>query len=301
VAVAVAAALAWTAVVGFGVVQLSASWSVLAGIAGLIALGLAIRGYPLVGIAGLLAAVACWGFVTRPVVPASFSDVVGVLRLVGENLAFAGPLLIAFLAAMWVDGRRAAVAAVRAALAQRWVGINRGDPEPQLPALEEIPAARFYALPDGRRCSHAVAAGKRVALVGSTVWPRGQYTLRRHEIQRNERSYVPGTGDVDAVFEDLRAWTARLASANATCQAFLVVHPASERLTDAVRIELPQLDGVHVLPAEKFAEDVGAFLAVQPNRIDIALTELLLKALPASVDLEPETTSYRVGAQPGIG
>jgi len=280
-AVVVAAALL-AGVAGHGTTRLDAAWSVLAGVAGLTGMALALAGLPLPGGAALLAAVACWGFVTRSLVPESlvpdsFGELGGVAAFVAGNLAFAVPLVAGFVAAGWTDGRRVASAGVRAAVgARRWFGVNRGEPEPQLPALEQIPAARFFALPGGR-CSHLVTAGRRVALVGATVWPRGEYSVVGNEIARNGRAFRPGTDDVDGVVDDLRAWAERLGPAGATCRAFLVVHQASERLTDTVRLAVPVIGGVQVVTAADFVEAAGAFFAAEPNTLSIPVLEPLLE------------------------
>jgi hypothetical protein len=277
-----AATLAWCPAVGFGVLQVNPSWSALAAIFGVAGLALALRGYPLVGSGALLVAVACWGFVCRRLVPESIGDLAGDAKLIGANLAFVVPLVAGFLAGIWVDGRRTAAAALRTAMGgRRWFGVNRGEPEPQLPALEAIPSARFFALPEGR-CAHLVAAGRSVALVATTVWPRGEYTVAGNRILRNGRPFAPGTDDVDGVVDDLRAWAGRLAATGATCRAFLVVHPASERLTDAVRMSLPLLDGVQVVPAPEFAEAVGGFLAARPHLLDARVLEPLVALYPGN-------------------
>jgi hypothetical protein len=271
----VLAGLAWLLVTGYGLLEVDAAWAGLAALGGVGALALAWRGFPLVGIAALIAAVACWGFVSRGFLPESAGDLMGVAKLIVGNLAFVVPLVVAVVAASWVDGRRTAHAAIRAGTTQRWYGVNRGESEPQLPALEDIPAARFFALPEGR-CSHLVVAGRRVAVVGATVWPRGEYTVGGNEILRNGRPFVPGTDDVDGTVDDLRTWRGRLSAARPVCEAFLVVHPSSERMSDTVRVSVPELDGVHVLSADEFVEVAGSFLAAEATSIDVDVMELLL-------------------------
>lgn len=279
-----AAAVTVLTVTGFGAARLDAPWSVLAGLAGLGGLALVLRGFPLPAVPVLLLAMACWGFVSRSLVPGSLGDPGGLARLVAGNLAFAVPLVAGFLAGGWADGRRAARAAVDDRLGdQRWFGVNRGEPEPQLPGLEQIPSTRFFALPTGA-CSHLVVAGRRVALVGTTVWPRGEYSVATNEIVRNGRSFTPGTDDVDGVVDDLRSWMARLGPVGVSGRAFLVVHPASERLTDTVRIGVPLLEGVQVVAADEFLEVAGGFLAAEPHTVDVevmaALVDLCTPADP---------------------
>jgi hypothetical protein len=288
----VASAATTVCVVAYAAVRLDAPWSVLAGIAGLGGLALALRGFPLPAVLALLVAVACWGFVARDLVPDSWGQVGGLARLIGGNLALAVPLAAGFLAAGWVDGRRTAQAAVREALGgRRWFGVNRGDPEPQLPGLERIPSAHFFALTAGQS-SHLVAAGRRVVLVATTVWPRGEYGVERNEVVRNARPYRPGTDEIDGVVDDLRTWAALLRPAGATCRAYLAVHPASERLTDRVRLALPPIEGVHVVAADDFLEAAGGFLAAEPHTIQVDVMQRLAKL---------RTDDQGVGAQPGMG
>jgi hypothetical protein len=259
----------WVAVVGYGAVRLDAAWSALAGVLGLGGLALVLRGLPLPAAPVLLAAVACWAFVARGWVPDSAGDLAGASRLVAGSLAFAAPLVLAAFAAVWADGRRSARATVEEGLGgRRWFGVNRGDPEPQLPALEQVPSALFFALPSGQ-CSHLVVAGRRAALVATTVWPRGEYGVEGNQVVRNGRPYSPGTDEVDGTVDDVRRWQRRLAPVGATCRAFLVVHPASGRLTDTIHVELPAVEGVQALAADQFVETVGAFLAADANEISV--------------------------------
>ncbi|GIJ69265.1 hypothetical protein [Virgisporangium ochraceum] len=274
----------WVLVVGYGAVRLDPAWSALAGLLGLGALALVLRGLPLPAAPVVLAAVACWAFVARDWVPESAGDLAGAARLVAGCLAFAVPLVLAGFAAIWADGRRTARAAVEKGLGgRRWFGVNRGDPEPQLPALEQVPAALFFALPSGQS-SHLVVAGRRAALVATTVWPRGEYGVEKNQVVRNGRPYSPGTDEVDGTVDDVRRWQLRLGPVGATCRAFLVVHPASGRLTDTVRVDLPPVEGVQVLAADRFVEEVGAFLAADANEIAVdvllSLTDLYTQPEP---------------------
>jgi hypothetical protein len=261
------ATVLWMLVVGYGAVRLDAAWSGLAGVLGLGGLALVWRGLPVPAAPVLLAAVACWAFVAREWVPDSAGDLGGAARLIAGSLGFAAPLVLAAFAAVWADGRRTARATVESGLGgRRWFGVNQGDPEPQLPALEQVPAALFFALASGQS-SHLVVAGRRVALVATTVWPRGEYGVEGNQVVRNGRPYRPGTDEVDGTVDDVRRWRRRLAPVGATCRAFLVVHPASGRLTDTVHVELPPVEGVQVMAADRFVEDVGAFLAADANQI----------------------------------
>jgi hypothetical protein len=287
----------WVLVVGYGAIRVDTVWSGLAAVLGLAALALLVRGLPLAAVPLLLMAIACWAFVGRGWVPASAGDLPGIVRLIAGNVAFAVPLVFSCAAAVWADVRRSARAAVCAGLGgRRWFGVNRGDPEPQLPALEQVPSALFFALPEGQ-CSHLVVAGRRAALVATTVWPRGEYGIEGNRVmRRNSRSvaeggekgrpYAPGTDEVDGAVDDVRRWRHELAPVGVTCRAFLIVHPASGRLTDAVHIDLPAVEGVQVLPAGSFVETVGGFLAADAQVIDVDVVS----------ELE---WWYRVPAEPG--
>lgn len=259
----------WVVVVVYGAVRLDAAWSGLAGVLGLAALALLMRGLPLVALPAVLAAVACWAYVSRGWVPDSAGDLLGVGRLIAGNVAFAVPLVLGCVAAVWADVRRSSRAAVVEGLGgRRWFGVNRGDPEPQLPALEQVPSALFFALPEGQ-CSHLVVAGRRAALVATTVWPRGEYGVDGNRVVRNGRAYTPGTDEVDGTVDDVRKWQGSLAPVGATLRAFLVVHPASGRLTDTIHVDLPPVEGVHVVAADSFVETVGGFLAADAQVIDV--------------------------------
>lgn len=263
------AGVLWVAVVGYGAIRLDAVWSGLAGLLGLGGLALLLRGLPVPAAPVLLAAVACWAFVARGWVPDSAADLAGMARLIAGNLAFAAPLLLAGFAAVWADGRRSASATVADGLGgRRWFGVNQGDPEPQLPALEQVPSALFFALADGQ-CSHLVVAGRRAALVATTVWPRGEYGVEGVRVVRNGRPYGPGTDEVDGAVDDVRRWQRRLAPVGVTCRAFLTVHPASGRLADTIHVELPLVERVQVLAADQFVETVGAFLAADAQEIAV--------------------------------
>ncbi|GIJ45690.1 hypothetical protein Val02_25760 [Virgisporangium aliadipatigenens] len=271
------AGLAVLAITGYGVARWDLAWSLLAALAGIAALVTAARGWPLVAFAGLLVGVVCWSFVARSMVPEAW-DLAGIVRLVLGNLAYAVPTICGIVAGTWTDARRSARDSVRVVAERRWFGLNRRESEPQLPALEKIPAARFFALPDGR-CGHLVVAGRRVALVGATVWPRGEYDIGGNEVRRDGRPFAPGTDDVDAVVDDLRTWAERLTPVGATLRAFLTVHPASERPGDAVHLDIPEVEGVRVVATERFVEEAGEFLAAEPNLLSVPVLEALLPLL----------------------
>jgi hypothetical protein len=282
--------LAWLLVVAYGFDNLHLAWTLLAFLAGGGGIALTVRGYPVPGGAVLLGAVIAWGLATRDLVPQAATDILGDLALFGSNLAFAAPLQLAFLGALRIDARRSAQAQVRAMADERrwWGGENggqnggeRGDREPRLAVLEAIPSTRFFAVPAGI-CTHLVVAGRRAALVGATVWPKGDYTTDGTDMLRNGRFFGPGTDDVAAAMADARTWARRFADTPVTCRTFLVVHPASDRLTDEVRLGLPASDRpehAEVLPADAFAEIAGEFLMHEPYRIDVQVMQLLMDKL----------------------
>ncbi|HYU83408.1 MAG TPA: hypothetical protein VEK80_01270, partial [Kribbellaceae bacterium] len=218
------------------------------------------------------------------------TDILGDLRLFGWNLAFAAPLLLAYLGALRVDARRSAQAQVRSlADEQRWWGGER-DHDPRFGVLEAIPSTRFFAIP-GKICTHLVVAGRQVALVGTTVWPRGAYTNDQADMLRNGRFFGPGTDDVAALMVDARTWVKRLAEAPVTCRAYLVVNPASDRSTDEIRLALPTTELTELVHADRFGEVVGEFLMHDPYRIDVQVIQLLMDKLGESVEPVRETAA----------
>jgi hypothetical protein len=257
-------------------------WSLAALVAGAAGLALALRGRSMIGLLPVLAGAAGWGMATGGKVPASFSDIGGDLKVVGWNVVFAVPLLAAYGCATWVDSARYARDRVRGALGERrWCGgADVPDAEPTITALETIPSARFFALPDGS-CAHLVVAGRRTALVRATVWPRGEYTGNDlGEIHRNGRIFSHGSDDFNGVMADVRKWTERLEGVAPGPVGFLVVHPASEREGEAVTIDIPLTRGVQVLTAAQFVTIAGEYLAADPYRLDVAMTERLAEHLP---------------------
>jgi hypothetical protein len=229
-------------------------------------------------------------------VPDSAGDLAEVVRLIAGNVAFAVPLIFGCGAAVWADMRRSARSAVENGLGgRRWFGVNRGDPEPQLPALERVPSALFFALPEGQ-CSHLVVAGRRAALVATTVWPRGEYGVEGNRVVRNGRPYAPGTDEVDGAVDDVRRWRHELAPVGVTCRAFLVVHPASGRLNDTVHVELPAVEGVQVLAADGFVETVGGFLAADAQVIDVDVLTQLERLYRDPAAPGPDTSSSHLDA-----
>jgi hypothetical protein len=120
-----------------------------------------------------------------------------------------------------------------------------------------------------------------VALIRSTVWPRGAYTVAETgEVQRNGRIFVHGADDLRGAVADAGAWTERLGSAASTVTGFLVVHPSSDRPGDLVDIDVAATGGVRVITAKEFVAVAGDFLAAEPYRLDVALTERLGERLP---------------------
>jgi hypothetical protein len=278
IALAALAGVVWLAVLAYGLDHLPIVWTLVAFGAGAAALALALRGYPIPGAVPLIGAVLAWGLSTRDIVPQSATDIVGDLLLFGWNLAFAAPLLLVFFGSLRVDSRRSARDQVRqVADDQLWRG-ERGENEPQLGDLAAIPSARFFAL-SGEICTHLVVAGRRVALIGATVWPKGDYTNEQTEVLRNGRFFGPGTDDVAALMADARTWTKRFAGSLVSCRAYLVVHPSSDR--DDVRLALPTTDIAEILHGREFAEVVGEFLMREPYRIDVPVIQLLTSALRA--------------------
>jgi hypothetical protein len=276
------AALGWIAVVAYGVFRLDVLWSLVALVAGGGALALGLRGRSIVGLVPVLAGAAAWGMATVGQAPASPTDIVGDLRLVVWNALYAAPLLVAFGFATWLDATGSARDRVRAVLADRrwWGGPDAPDAEPRVAELEDIPSARFFQLTTGS-CPHLITAGRRVALIRSTVWPRGAYTATAAgEVHRDGRHFIPGAGDLSGVVADVRTWIERLEPETATVAGFLVVHPASGRPGDRVEIDIPQTGGVQVVTAEEFLAAADGFLTAEPYRLDVALTERLGEHLP---------------------
>ncbi|GEM_PF-6005278 len=249
---------------------LRAGWVVLAGCAGVGALALALRGAPFVGLAPLALAGLSWGMATGNQVPASAGDVLGDARLLGWNLGFAASLLLAYVAAVWVDARWHAYRRVRTAVQERrWWGRTPGERERQLGLLEVIPSVRFVMAPDD---TCLALAGTRVAVLRSAQWPSGTYEIANTEgVLRNGRPYAPGSDDVSAVAADLTAWSEWLGDTGAQCRGFVVVHPASARARDEVRLDVPAQGRIRVLPAEDLVEDIGGFLAGDPYGVDLVV------------------------------
>jgi hypothetical protein len=311
-----AAGLAWLLVVAYGFDHLPLLWTLAAFLAGGGGLALTIRGYPVPGAIALVAAVVGWGLATRDLVPQSAIDILGDLRLFGWNLAFAAPLLPAYLGALRIDARRSAQAEVRSMVEKRrWWGDEagghrghgeqsghgerggHGEPEPRLGVLEAIPSVRFFAVP-GKICTHLVVAGRQVAVVGSTVWPRGDYTNDQADVLRNGRFFGPGSDDVTALMTDSRTWVRRFTETPVTCRAFLVVHPASERSTDEVRLALPRTEHAELVHADAFAEVVGELLMREPYRIDVQVIQMLVEQLGERDAPQPESSPASAGRAP---
>jgi hypothetical protein len=266
-----APALAWLLAVAYGFDHLPLVWTLIAFLAGGGGLALAVRGFPIPGALAVLGGVLGWGLATRDLVPQAATDILGDLRLFGWNLAFATPLLLSYLGALRVDARRSAQAQVQAIADDRRY---RSATHDGLAVLEVIPSARFFAVP-GKICTHLVAAGRQVTLVGTTVWPRGEYTNDQTDVLRSGRFFGPGTDDVAALMTDIRTWVKRFAETQATCRAFLVVHPASERATDEIRLALPTTEHAELVHADRIGEVIGEFLMREPYRIDVPVIQLV--------------------------
>lgn len=289
-ALMVLAALITLAVAGYGIVEIDLLWAICAVLAGAGMLFLTLRGFPLFGVLPLLAAGVAWGLAMRVWLPGSWTDILGVLKFIGGNLAFVAPLVGTYLAAIALDSRRVSRAAIEEAVSgRRWWG-EPSDVLPQLAELEAIPAVRFFAL-SGADCSHVVAAGRRVALTRPTVWPRGSYTLdRAGQVQRDGRPFANGSDDLDRLAASVRSWQGRLKGVDATVRGFLVVAPPRDDFGDAVVIEVAPAGNSEVTHSHEFADAAGAWLAVEPYRVDLALTERLLKLrapAPAEKQLAP--------------
>jgi hypothetical protein len=272
-----APALGWLAVMTYGMVRFDLLWGLAALAAGVGALALGLRGRAVIGLLPVLVGAVAWGLATGGQVPASHSGLAGLARLVGWNVLYAVPLLITYQLAAGLESAVSARDRVRAALSGRrwWGAVDVPDAEPNITALEAVPAARFFQL-DGGPCPHLVTAGRRAALIRSTVWPRGAYTATAAgEAQRNGRAFLPGREDLNGMVVVVRTWAERLQPAARDVAGFLVVHPASGRTGDRVELDIPETGGVRLVNAEEFAVVVGEFLAAEPYRLDVPLAERL--------------------------
>jgi hypothetical protein len=291
VALTVLASIVWLAVVAYGVLKLDPLWSAAAVVVGAGGLALALRGRSVIGLLPVLLGAGAWGMATGDKVPDSFSNISGDLWLVAWNVVYAVPLLIAYGFATWVDSSRYARDRVAAVLGdRRWFGnADVPDAEPGIAVMETVPSARFFQLAGGSS-PHMVTAGRRVALIRSTVWPRGEYTATDvGEVHRNGRIYANGSDDLNGMLADMRTWAERLESVAPHGMGFLVVHPASGRPGDKVDIDIPETRGIQVISADQFVPVVGEYLAGEPYRIDVALTERLGEYLPIFEPAEDET------------
>ncbi|MDT5036048.1 MAG: hypothetical protein QOE03_1233 [Micromonosporaceae bacterium] len=282
VTVTALAGVGWLAAVGYGVAALDPMWSVAALVIGVVGLAVAVRGHPLLGLIPVLAGAAAWGMATGGKVPPTFPDLPGDVRLVGWNVLYAVPLLLAYGGVTWVDAVRYARDRVAEAIGgRRWIGVaDLPDAEPNLTTMEAVPSARFFQLSDGS-CPHLVTAGRRLALIRATVWPGGSYTSTDvGEVLRNGRVYANGSDDLNGVVADVRTWSERLGTVPCVEFGFLIVHPASGRPGDRVDVDLPISRNVRVVPADRFVAILGEFLAEEPYRLDVDLTERLGEYLP---------------------
>jgi hypothetical protein len=275
-ACALAAGTGWLAAIVLGFVELRPLWVALALVAGLAALAAGVRGFPLAGLLPVVLGVVAWGFATGDQVPGAATDVPGDLRLLGWALAYAAPLLVAYVSAVTVDARNAGIARVGAATARgRWWGGDLGGERPALlRELEAIPSAQFVVVPDDS-LPYLVVAGRRVALVQSTVWPRGRYALAADgEVLRDGRTYAQGGEDVAEMAADVRAWAERLDGAE--CRGFVVLQEIGGPDDLAVA---GGHDTVRVVRSDGFAEVVGGYLSADAHRIDVGVMERLDESL----------------------
>ncbi len=267
-----------------GSAGLRVGWVVLAAVAGIGALALALRGSPLVGLVPLALGGLAWGLATGDQTPASAGDIPGLARLVGWNLAYAVPLLLAYVAAVWVDARWHLYRKVRSGVLGRrwWLPPERaqapdGVSRQWLGLLEAIPSARFVVVSAE---STLVVAGRRVAVVRSVVWPAGQYTIAGDDaLKRNRRAYALGGEDLAGLATDARIWSERLEASRAQCRGYLVVHPKSERPIDDIELDLPPQVRAGVLAADELVEVIGAFLASEAHWLDAPVLQRLDEGL----------------------
>jgi hypothetical protein len=268
----------WLTAIGLGFAALRPWWVLLALLAGLGGLALALRGAPFVGLMPVVVGAVAWGFALASHAPASALDVPGGLGLVGWNLAYAVPLLVAYGLAVWTDARRLGWARVRAGAGERrWWGVEGAEQERHLGLLEAVPAARFAALGDG---SWLVVAGRRVALVRAVVWPGGAYAVDGGgEVLRDGRRYVHGCDELAELAAGLRDWSSLLRETGAECRGFAVVYPG--RPGDDVSVRAAGGRPVRVIPAGELVEAVGGQLAEEAYRLDVPV----LLALDARLGL----------------
>ncbi|NJC68127.1 hypothetical protein HC031_00100 [Planosporangium thailandense] len=295
-------ALCWLAVVAYGVVRLDLLWGLIALAAGVGALALGLQGRSAVGLAPVLVGAAAWGMTTGGEVPESLSDVVGDLQLIALNALYAVPLLIAYGLTTWLDAVGSARDRVRAAVEGRrwWGSADVPDAEPGIAELEAIPSARFFQLPTGPY-PHLVTAGRRVALIRGTVWPPGEYTITEAgEVHRDGRGFAQGSAELRAAITEARRWAERTGSAASAVTGFLVVHPASDRPGDRVDLDRPRTGGVRLVTAAEFMAVAGDYLAAEPYRLDVVLTERLGEHLPIFVAPDP-ADAPPAGRKPPVG
>jgi hypothetical protein len=278
-------------VVLYGAVQVDVLWSVLAGVAGVGVCVLVLRGFPLLGVVALALSAFLWGLAMRAWLPASATDLVGDLRFAGGNLAFVVPLAGAFLLAVALDAHRVSRAAIDEALSgRRWWGGAETRPAP-LRELEALPAARFFALAEGP-CSHVVSVSRRVALVLPAAWPEGGYTVDADgRVLRDGLADEGASAGLDGLVAAMDTWRGRLEGTGATLRGFLVVSP-----TAGPKVVLDVASGQHlqIVHGHEFPEAAGGWLAAEPYRIDLAVTERLLGILG-----DPSAAPLPAGAPPG--
>lgn len=277
-AVALAAGVVWLVAVVLGFVVLRPPWVALALLAGVAAVAAGVRGFPLAGLVPLVLGVLAWGLAAGGQVPDTATDVPADFRLLGWVLAYSAPLLVAYVAVVIADARKAAVERVTAATALgRWWGGASADQVPDLlRELEAIPSAQFVVVPDDG-LPHLVVAGRRVALVQSAIWPPGRYLLATNgDVLRDGRPYAPAGDEIAEMAADVRAWAERLEGAE--CCGFVVVQDLGG-YAERVTVGDGAHDWVQIVRSDEFAEVVGGYLAVESHRIDVDVMERLDESL----------------------
>ena len=301
--------LACLAVVGYGATRIDLTWSLLAGVAVAGVVLLTLRGFPVLAILPLLVGGVAWGLALRAWLPPSWGDIPELLRFAGGILAYVVPLLGTYFAAIALDSRHVARAAIDEAVSGRRRWGERDERLPQLAELEILPAARFFARstfgePPGA-CSDIVASGRRVALFLPTVWPQGQFTVDASgQVMRGGRPFAPGSGDLGNLAAEIRVWQEQLAGTGAAVRGYLVVTPSRGDVADRLVIAAEPGEQFQLVHAQEVVDAAGAWLAAEPYRVDLAVMgRLFALAADASTEVEslaaPATKSPAFGTGPG--
>jgi hypothetical protein len=268
----------------YGAFSADLLWGLAACVAGVAVLVLTFRAFPVLALLPAVLGVVSWGLVTRAwlpdsLLPDSLGGVLGMLKFIAANLLYAVPLLASYMSAVDFDARREARRRLAGMSDRRWWGEPDGDAA-MLRGLETIPSVRFFPLGRDSPATVLVAAGRRVAVLYSSVWPDGDYQMSgRGDIMRGGRPYPPGTEDVDALADRVRGWVDRLAGTGATSKGFLVVHPPRDGHSDDVYLNIAPGERLHIVHAAQVLEVVGGYLAAEPYRVDVYVLERLLVKL----------------------